>query len=187
MRKLILIRHSAVTKNPSLPSHQWRLSAVGRTRAQALAAHIAPYHPTRFITSDAHKAVETGQIIATALAKPCLPAPGLQEHNRDGVPYFPSQAEFEAALIRLFEQPGELVHGQETGDQTRIRFTQTIHTLLAHYPDDTLAIVTHGTVLTLFLTHHNPHLDPLPFWRSLKLPDFVVVTLPQMTLLPIDN
>jgi broad specificity phosphatase PhoE len=187
MRKLILIRHSAVTQDPTLSSHQWRLSAAGRARAQALAAHIAPHHPTRFITSEEPKAIETGQIIAAALGKPWTTAPGLQEHNRQGAPYFPSQAEFEAAVSQLFEHPRELLFGQETADQTRIRFTQTILTLLAQYPTGTLAIVSHGTVLTLFLTHHNPHLNPILFWRSLQLPDFVVVTPPKMTLLPMDN
>jgi broad specificity phosphatase PhoE len=182
MRKLILIRHSPVTKNPSLPSHQWPVSAVGRARAQALAAHIAPHNPTRFITSEEAKAHETGQIIAAALAKPWTTASGLQEHNREGAPYFPSQAEFEAAVTRLFEQPGELLFGQETAEQACHRFTQTVYTLLAQYPTDTLAIVTHGTVLTLFLAYHNPHLDPIPFWRSLKLPDLVVVSLPDMKI-----
>jgi broad specificity phosphatase PhoE len=75
-----------------------------------------------------------------------------------------------------------LVFGNETADQARTRFTQAIHTLLAQHPSDTLAIVTHGTVLTLFLAHHNPHLDPISFWHSLQLPDLVVVTLPQMKI-----
>ena len=182
MRKLILIRHSAVTQDPTLSSHQWRLSAAGRARAQALAAHIAPHHPTRFITSEEPKAIETGHILAEALGNPCTTTPGLQEHDRTGVPYFHSPAEFEAAVIQLFEQPNELVFGQETADQACHRFTRAIHTLLAQHPTGNLAIVTHGTVLTLFLTHHNPHLDSIPFWRSLKLPDLVVVSLPDMNL-----
>jgi broad specificity phosphatase PhoE len=184
MRKLILIRHSAVTQDPTLSSHEWSLSAVGRTRAQALAASIAPHNPTRFITSEEAKAHETGQIIAAALGKPWTTAPGLPEHNREGTPYFPSQAEFEAAVMRLFEQPRELVFGQETAEQACHRFTQTVHTLLAQYPTDTLAVVSHGTVLTLFLAHHNPHLDPVPFWRSLALPSFVVVSIPTMEIIP---
>jgi broad specificity phosphatase PhoE len=182
VRKLILIRHSAVTPNPSLPSPKWHLSAGGRVRAHSLAAHIASYYPTRLITSEEPKAAETGQILADVLGKPFMTAPGLQEHNRKATLYFHNQAEFEAAVIRLFQYPEELVFGQETADQARLRFTRAIHTLLAQHPTDTLAIVTHGTVLTLFLCHHNPHLDPIPFWRNLKLPDLVVVSLPAMTV-----
>jgi broad specificity phosphatase PhoE len=76
-----------------------------------------------------------------------------------------------------------LVFGNETGEQARTRFTQAINTLLTQHPSDTLAIVSHGTVLTLFLAHHNPHLDPIPFWQQLKLPDLVVVSLPDMKII----
>jgi hypothetical protein len=46
-----------------------------------------------------------------------------------------------------------------------------------------LAIVTHGTVLTLFLAHHNPHLDPISFWRDLTLPCFFVTSIPAMEII----
>jgi broad specificity phosphatase PhoE len=187
MQKLIFIRHSAVARDPAISSHEWGLSELGRSRASLLIPHIAAHNPTHFYTSTERKAQETGQIIVEGLGMPWQTAVGLQEHNREGTPYFPSQADFETAVMRLFAQPGELVFGQETADQARTRFSQAIHTLLAqHPPTDTLAIVSHGTVLTLFLAHHNPHLDPIPFWRNLKQPVFVVVTLPQMRLLPID-
>jgi broad specificity phosphatase PhoE len=184
MRKLIFIRHSAVAKDPNISPHDWPLSKDGRSRTHALLPRLTPYQPTRFITSHEPKAMETGQILADALGKPCTIAPGLQEHDRVGTPYYANQTEFENIISRLFIHPTELVFGNETADQARTRFTQTIHTLLAqHPPTDTLAIVTHGTVLTLFLAHHNPHLDPIPFWHSLQLPDLVVVSLPDMKII----
>jgi broad specificity phosphatase PhoE len=186
MRKLIFIRHSAVSKDPNISPHDWPLSEDGRSRTHALLPRLTPVSeapPTRFITSHEPKAMETGQILADALDKPCTTAPGLQEHDRLGTPYYANQAEFENIISRLFTQPTELVFGNETADQARTRFTQAIHTLLAQHPTDTLAIVTHGTVLTLFLAHHNPQLDPIPFWRNLQLPDLVIVSLPDMKIL----
>jgi broad specificity phosphatase PhoE len=183
MRKLIFIRHSAVAKDPNISPHDWSLSEDGRSRTHALLPRLTTYTPTRFITSHEPKAMETGQILADVLGKPCTTAPGLQEHDRVGTPYYANQAEFEKIISRLFTHPTELVFGNETAEQARTRFTQAIHTLLAQHPTDTLAIVTHGTVLTLFLAHHNPHLDPISFWQQLKLPDFVVVTLPDMAVI----
>ncbi len=187
MKHLLFIRHAAVIQEPTISSHKWVLSENGRYRTYALIPHIAAYTPSRIITSHEQKAMQTGQIITEALDLPRTTAPGLQEHNRTGAPYFEDVAEFHDTIQQLFLQPDELIFGTETATQARTRFTRAIHTLLAQYPTDTLAIVSHGTVLTLFLTHHNPHLDPIPFWQQLKLPDLVVVTPPQMTLLPINN
>ena len=141
------------------------------------------YTPTRIITSHEQKAIQTGQIIAEALDLPRTTAPGLQEHDRTGAPYFENVTDFHHAIQQLFLQPDELIFGTETATQTHTRFTHAIHTLLAQYPTDTLAIVSHGTVLTLFLTYHNPHLGPIPFWQQLKLPDLVVVSIPTMEII----
>ena len=55
-----------------------------------------------------------------------LTADGLEEHHRDGVPYFGTQSEFEAAVEQLFEMPDELVLGTETAEQARVRFAAAI-------------------------------------------------------------
>ena len=36
-------------------------------------------------------------------------------------------------------------------------------------------MVTHGTVLTLFVARHNAHVPPFDLWASLGLPSYVVV------------
>ncbi len=179
---LILVRHAAVHIDPSIPSLEWPLSADGRSRCHSLAPQIQPYTPTRFITSHEPKARETGQILADLLGVPCASAAGLQEHDRSGVPYFANKVDFETAVANFFARPDELVFGGETAVQARNRFATAVQQQLGTYPQDTLAIVAHGTVLTLFLCHHNPLLEPLPFWQSLALPCAFVVTLPEMAL-----
>jgi len=151
---LILVRHSAVQIDTAVPSHQWPLSADGRSRCHSLAPKLTPYNPTRFITSEEPKAIETGQILADALAVSAMSASGLQEHDRHGTPYFESREAFETAVQ------------QE----------------LSSHPQETLAIVSHGTVMTLFICHHNPHLNPMQFWQSLTLPCAFVLRLPEMQL-----
>lgn len=165
----------------AVPSHQWQLSANGRSLAQKLAPQIATYNPSRIITSQEHKALETGQIIADALSIPWQTAPNLHEHERSEVQYFEKKEEFVTAVTRLFAHPDALVFGAETANQARERFDTAVHNLIAQFPTDTLAIVTHGTVLTLFLAHYN-QFDPAPFWQKLQLPDFFIVNLPHMLL-----
>jgi broad specificity phosphatase PhoE len=180
-KKLIFIRHSAVQIDTAVPSHKWRLSADGRLLARNLASLIAAYNPTRIITSVEPKASETGQIIADALGTPWQTAPNLHEHERSKVGYFEKREDFLTAVANFFVQYDQLVFGDETANQARERFDTAVHHLIAQFPDDTLAIVTHGTVLTLFLAHYN-NFAPFPFWQNIKLPDYFVVASPSMIL-----
>ena len=179
---LILVRHSAVQVDTAVPGPLWQLSADGRSRCHTLAPKIQPFTPTRFITSHEPKARETGQILAELLGVRCTSAAGLQEYDRSGVPYFASKVAFETAVSNFFARPDELVFGGETAVQARDRFETAVQQQLDTHPQDTVAIVAHGTVLTLFLCQHNPHLEPLPFWQSLAMPCAFVVSLPGMAL-----
>lgn len=124
----------------------------------------------------------TGAALAEVLDLPAQSAPGLQEHDRRGVPYFENKVDFETAVATLFNRPNELVFGNETAVQAKMRFETAVRQQLENYPQDTLIIVTHGTVLTLFLCHHNLHLQPLPLWQSLAMPCAFVLNLPGMDL-----
>ncbi|MFZ1400398.1 MAG: histidine phosphatase family protein [Candidatus Promineifilaceae bacterium] len=179
---LILVRHAAVSIDPTLPSHQWPLTPDGRSATHQLAHKLAPYQPSRIITSQEPKAVATGAALAEALTLPSHAAPGLQEHDRRGVPFFENKADFATAVSQLFTHPNDLVFGNETAVQTRVRFETAVRQQLQNHSQDTLALVTHGTVLTLFLCQHNPHLQPLSFWQSLALPCAFVVRLPGLGL-----
>ncbi len=177
-RKLILIRHSAVVQNPDVPSYMWQLSENGRLLSHTLAPKIAPHHPTQIITSTEAKAIETGQIIANELGIPCQSAPGLHEHERTNTPYFPTKEAFQAAVSRFFQQPDELVMGEETAVNAQTRFITAVNTVMTTHPTGSIAIVTHGTVLTLFTAYHLPKLEPVTFWENLTLPCAFVTTWP---------
>ena len=53
---------------------------------------------------------------------------------------------------------------------------------LARYPRDNLAIVAHGTVIALFVAAC-AGIAPHSFWRRLGLPSFVVLSLPERSVL----
>ena len=187
MRSLILIRHSAVAIDPDRPASEWMLSAEGRRRCYELAAELEAYHPAVFVSSVEPKAVETGRLLAETLGRPWTTAAGLHEHERRSTPYFADRAIFEAAVAQFFARPDEMVLGEETAAQARGRFVAAVDDVLAAHPTGNVAIVSHGTVITLFLGHYNPHLDPFSLWRSLSLPCYFVVSAPGMKLVENGN
>jgi broad specificity phosphatase PhoE len=182
-RHLILIKHSAPVVALELPPAQWVLATPGRIRCAALARRLTGYNIAAIATSDEPKARETAELLAAGLA---FPAPlrldhELREHERSAADFYPAQGSFERAVHELFAQPDKLVFGQETANAARARFDAAIRRHLAATPSGDLAIVAHGTVITLFVGAHAA-IEPFAFWQSLDLPSFVVLALPDLRL-----
>lgn len=181
-RKLVLVRHSVPEIIPDIPASQWRLSDEGRLRCETLAERLAGFELGTVVTSTEPKAVETGQIVAGILGLPIESAPGLHEHARPNVGLLASKEEFQARVASVFEHPDQLVFGSESGDEAHARFAAAVDAVLRQHPSGSLAIVSHGTVMTLFVAR-TIGVDPIPFWKSLGLPAFVVLSLPELSLL----
>jgi broad specificity phosphatase PhoE len=182
MSKLILIKHSLPEITPDLSPAYWPLSDIGRLRCSKLAERVAAYTPDLIVTSLEPKAIETGQIIAGILDKPCETAAGLHEHDRSSNAPFTTKEEFEARLAAFFEYPQDLIFGTETADQTHSRYAKALTGVIESHPAMNLAVVSHGTVMTLFITRL-AGLDPFPFWQRLGLPSLMVLSLPGYRLL----
>lgn len=178
MVQLILIRHAQPEIQPDKPAREWTLSSQGREQAVLLAQTLKTKNimPKVIITSDEPKAIQTGMMLEKTWGKPRLALPNLHEHPR------PFVEDFEAKVAQFFANPRELVFGTETANQAHARFTDAVKAALNQYPDQSLAIVTHGTVMTLFICRLMG-LDPFPFWQSLKLPDYKILSLPEMRLI----
>lgn len=185
MSYLILVRHSAPETVPQVPARDWRLSAVGRARCGPLAAALAPYGPRVIITSVEPKAVETGQIVAERLGVPQAVMDGLHEHDRRNVGLL-DRAVFQARVAAFFAQPDSLVLGLETAAQARARFTRAVDAVLAAYPHAPVAVVAHGTVMTLYMAQV-AGIDPYPFWQRLGLPAFVVLARLTLAVLTVQD
>ncbi len=163
MRKLILVKHSAVVVQPDVPAAQWRLSDVGRARCVSLARMLAEYAPTVIVASDEPKAVETADTVAGGLGLSVETEAGLREHDRADVPYHRDGAEFERADAEHW-------------------FATAVGELLARRPTGNVIVVAHGTVITLLIARHN-RVEPYQCWRRLGLPSFAVLSMPDMILL----
>jgi broad specificity phosphatase PhoE len=191
MHKLMLVKHSLPEIVPALPVRRWVLTETGRRRCKPLADMLAIHQPDIIITSVEPKALETGQIVANLLGKPRKTAPGLHEHDRNNVP-LKSKEQFEASVAEFFARPGELVFGTETADQAHQRFSQALAGALEQHPAQNVALVAHGTVITLFVARSvglrfSPALvgELFAFWKRLGLPSFVVLARPGFDILDV--
>ncbi|MEW5988639.1 MAG: histidine phosphatase family protein [Chloroflexota bacterium] len=171
---MILVRHSLPEIDPNRPACTWRLSAEGRRRCRDLAAELAWWRPEVIVTSVEPKAVETGQIVAGVLQLPWRTAAGLHEHERPDTPFYANRQEFEEKVAEFFARPDELVLGVETARQALNRFRQAVAAVLEQHLGQKVAIVTHGTVMSL-LVAERAGLDAFAFWRVLGLPEIVFV------------
>lgn len=180
MRTLILIRHSQSKVVPEIPASRWSLTEEGRRRCALLAAALTPHDLKVIITSKEPKAWETGRLTANHLGVPVNNADDLHEHDRTGAP-FTNQAQFVADVEAFFARPGDQVFGNETANEALARFTRAVEDVVDGYPAGNLAIVTHGTVLSLFVAARSGR-EPFPFWQQLDQPAYVTFTLPDYTL-----
>lgn len=180
-RTVVLIKYSVPVVERGLPPNRWRLSGEGRRRSVALAGWLGRYRPGAVVSSEEPKAVGTAEILAGKMDVACSTSPGLHEHDRTGAPFLDTVEEFERAARRLFENPDDLVWGNETATQALTRFEGALRTVLQEHEEDVLAVVTHGTMNALFVAKYND-VEAYDLWRGLGLPSFCILSAPAFRL-----
>jgi broad specificity phosphatase PhoE len=180
VRTLLLVRHAAPLVDPAVPAADWILSEAGRAACGPLAAQLVPYRPAAIISSREAKAIETARLVAAPLGLTAETATGLHEQDRRGVPVL-APAAWRDRVRDLFAHPDERVLGVESAAEATARFAAAIDALLAARPAGDLAVVAHGTVISLLVARHNA-VDGFAFWAQLAMPALVPLALPGFRL-----
>lgn len=178
MRHLILIRHSLPAIDASTPAAEWHLSPEGAKRARQIARRLSSSATTIF-TSREPKAVETAAAIADVWAVDVQEVDGLHEHQRPDAQLL-TRDEFERKMRAVFTRPGELVFGVETADAALRRFSLALMRLVDRTADD-VAIVTHGTVMALFVSAATGT-EAFSFWKSQRMPCAATLAIPELKM-----
>jgi broad specificity phosphatase PhoE len=187
MADLILIRHSVSQQQPDISSHQWTLTPEGRARCVALAQHLYPYALAHVYTSAEPKARLTGELVAQFLGGlRCSIDEELHETRRDHTPYYAEVAHFQAAIRDAMAHPDELRFGEETFTDARDRFAGAVNRLVAAHPGQSIALVSHATVMSLYLAHI-AQADVYDIWHEMGMPAYARLTLPDLQLLELVN
>lgn len=171
---LILVKHAMPEVVEGKPPSSWLLSEAGKLACRPLAERLQSYGPEVVVTSTEPKANETGLRVSSVLGLPFESAPDLHETLRESVPFSATVEAFHARLQEFFSHPDELVFGEETANQATARFVAAVGDVLERHAGRTVAVVCHGTVISLFVSQLTGQ-DPFELWRQLGLPSFIVV------------
>ena len=151
MPHLILVKHALPEIVPALPANYWHLSEDGRSQGVLLADQLATYGPAVLVSSSEPKALETAHLVAQRMHTSVQIVDGLHEHDRSNTPWLGPE-EFDRAVAAFFHHPAELVLGCETAQQASERFARTMAEVTSRYAEQNVAVSTHGTVLSLFVS-----------------------------------
>lgn len=179
---LILIRHSISQPQPGLSAHQWALTDEGRLKCVKLAERLHPYALRQIYSSDEPKAVNTAELLRQNLDLPLVQIDTeLCETRRATAPYYDSPQAFQAAIHAAMLQSDQLLYGEETFQNARERFSTALHRIIDQHPDQTVGVVSHGTVLSLFLAPLMKR-DVFDLWQAWTMPAFVVLSTPDLNV-----
>lgn len=172
LSKLILIKHSMPTISSELPSNEWTLSEEGTNKANLFASNLEKYNFRKIFSSDEPKAIETARIFGEILNKEVEIIKGIHEHERNSNRVIYPKEQWEGLMRSFFESPNELIFGNETATEAKNRFRTSILKLVSAHPtDEDIVVVTHGTVMTLFISEYN-EIDIFNVWNSFGLPSY---------------
>lgn len=170
--RLFLVRHADVTVRPEVPSPRWHLSPEGRAATESLAGE--PYWGSvrGLHTSPEPKAVGTAQRIAARHGLPIRIEGALREV--EGRPWSGHEAYNEQARRYL---AGESVDRWERRETALTRVRACFDDLTSRHPELDVGIVSHGLVLTLYLTglldlDANASYE---LWARMLFPDVAIV------------
>jgi broad specificity phosphatase PhoE len=149
------VRHAAVELDFATPASTWQLTDDGRAEAEAIAVRLAPVR--RVLSSPEAKAIGTAEPLAARSGVEIEVDARLREVARE--PNLPDYAAHRDSVRRYLE--GEPVEGWEPAGDARARFAAALEGL------DDAAVVTHATVLSLFLGYGFEE------WGRIALPDVI--------------
>ena len=166
MAYLYLIRHPATRPDPAIPASQWWLSAAGRAQVHTL-VHLPIWKGiTTVYTSTQPKTSVVGELVSLAHGVPTMPLVALDEARRD--PWLDPEA-FDVAQRAFFAHPADPpMRGWESAQSAVLRFIAALdHLRAVHRPADSVVIVSHASVLTLYVAHLREITPTVEQWRKI--------------------
>ncbi len=149
MTQLYLIRH-AHTQMTGDVADRWSLSEKGRREAGILARQDFWRKVTMVLSSPEPKARQTARPAVRRWGIPFKVADCLHELRRPRL-----IRNYQQVIARFFSNPEQSIAGMETASQAAERITRCLKELVAAHPGQTMAVVSHGLVLTLFLAQRD--------------------------------
>lgn len=179
MTQLYLVRHASTQVMGDAAEH-WPLSEEGRREANNLARQDFWRPMDLLFSSPEPKALQTAEPVIRRWGIPLEIVECLRELRR---PRW--MADYQRLIAQCFTEPQESVAGMEPAAQVAERIPRCIEGLVAAHPGQTLAVVSHGLALTLFLARLAGRWPTMAEWRAAPFAGWIVVDT--ITWRPIQN
>ena len=169
MAQLYLIRH-ARSRMMGDAAERWPLSKHGQRQASVLARQGFWREVEWIFSSPEPKAVQTAEPVARRWGIPLVTLDCLHELRRPRL-----VSDYRKVIVRFFTDPETSVAGMEPAAQAAKRITRCLKELVAVHPEQTLAVVSHGLVLTLFLARLENRWPTAAEWHAVPFTGLAVV------------
>lgn len=185
---IILVKHAMPELDGSLPSKEWKLGEKGLKQAQKFANFVRDnldVDPVIYSSSET-KAIDTAKILAETLSLTHKVNPALGEFDRPALSIVSEEDHFDRNEP-LFTNPDKAYLGSESANTALERFESAIQEIIKEPLEDERLVVTHGTVMSLFLDKYNEELEGFDIWKKLGCPSYAVVSLPDFKVLELNG
>lgn len=179
MAQLYLIRH-AHSQMMGDAAERWPLSERGRREAGILARQDFWRKVNLVFSSPEPKALQTAEPAARRWGIPLKVVDCLHELCRPRL-----VQDYQKVIARSFADPDKSIDGMEPAAQAAERITRCIKELVTAHPDQTLAVASHGLVLTLFLAQLENRWPTVAEWQAIPFAGLIAVDT--NTWHPIEN
>jgi 2,3-bisphosphoglycerate-dependent phosphoglycerate mutase len=173
---LYLIRHPRTHVDPTRPPNEWELSEQGRAQVRVLGA--APFWKSVKVlySSGQPKALGAAGTIGALHNIPVGSLSGLAEVSR-GHEVYHSAGDYDTILGQFFAFPDHAIAGWERGTDALNRFTASVEHIVSQHPDQSIALLSHGTILTLYTAMLDQQPPTLERWRSIAFATVAAVDI----------
>ncbi|HET92219.1 MAG TPA: histidine phosphatase family protein [Chloroflexi bacterium] len=169
MAQLYLIRH-ARSQMMGDAAWRWDLSQRGRREASTLARQDFWRHVDRILSSPELKAQQTAEPAARRWDIPLETVDCLHELRRPRL-----VKDYPATIARVFAEPECTIAGLETASHAADRVQHCIQDLATAHPHQTLAVVSHGLLLVLFLARLQNRWPTTKEWQAVPFAGVAVL------------
>ncbi len=166
MKRIYLLRHAETFPDLDDPSKEWCLTPDGVASSKHLASQSVFNDVRAIYSSTESKAIDTARPIAESIGLPILTKNCLCELQR-GLP-LSSNEEYESVVREMFERLEPVLEDWEHPLQALNRFQVCVDAIQKESDAETVLIVSHGLVLTLYFASLLKSEDYFHRWKSLS-------------------
>ncbi|GAA3399703.1 histidine phosphatase family protein [Paenibacillus hodogayensis] len=121
-----------------------------------------------FVSSPYRRAIDTISPLAEAAGKEIAIEEDLRERQASATGF--GKDAFMEAKRKLFDNPGFAYPGGESSIEAQERACRSLSRLIGQYRGQSLAVGTHGDIMTLMLNRYDSRFD-YTFWTGTTMPD----------------